>query len=606
MIRKNIVVRFFFATSIFFMCSNFALASNIPVGGWFKEGYTYVVSDQEREGRQMACEKLSNKFAPILTHAYNAQLEIAERIDKYHDDFRNSTNDVGRVSFVYELVKLVNGSSKKIDKVVNNMENDENLKIDFEKDSDDTIAIKEPGLYEQMLGGGNIRRKMDRKRAHYYAEEYKNKKLLWMKIVDNQKASIREFKNQFKHLMENDTDRKARIRKNRLVDEEGFDLPGLDENSIIVGEHNAQYSILQTAIRHEIDNTKDLIELSGETNSYFDKLDVAFEKETSMSKEDYLVLLLASVLQVARQNLVLLVPRMDDQTSANTIKNSLGLPKVHSNREYGYYNPSFSMVLTNPEPYDVIRGSAGRLGGYGQMGHRAATLGHDSILGLIVGTANIATGTVTTSDLMSYHITTIDKVDAFGNNASTGKVFYHFLRKVTSKNIDDKKIVALAFAKQLIHMLTDVQTKNSLPIPFIGLCDGVAKRWLNNPIGLGNKLSTFGMDVSKGVLSAGGAFAINRLVEWLHYALCYDGTVSEDMFKVRTKKIVCYSNLIASGINAVESLALHNPKMIDLSGYLISVMELVTSVKFQKQIKRDFVFGEYDAALIKYCCESSL
>lgn len=60
-----------------------------------------------------------------------------------------------------------------------------------------------------------------------------------------------------------------------------------------------------------------------------------------------------------------------------------------------------------------------------------------------------------------------------------------------------------------------------------------------------------------------------------------------------------YSNLVASAVNIGETLALENPKMADLGGYLVSVVEYVMSEKFARQVKRDFVFGKYDETLAK-------
>ena len=48
------------------------------------------------------------------------------------------------------------------------------------------------------------------------------------------------------------------------------------------------------------------------------------------------------------------------------------------------------------------------------MGHRVTAIGHDPILGLIFGTANIATATLTNNRFQSYHIgTNAGKMDFF-------------------------------------------------------------------------------------------------------------------------------------------------------------------------------------------------
>lgn len=366
-----------------------------------------------------------------------------------------------------------------------------------------------------------------------------------------------------------------------------------------VVKQEKEYAELSLDLKRNRNNIEKLHKFAIDTPEYLRLLDEEFENETSLSQNDYLLMCLAVAFQVARQNLVILVPSINDQKADKFVDKTFGLPKTASNRKYGYYNPTLAQVISNPVPYDVIRNSQGRLSGYGEGGHRSATLGHDSLLGLIVGTANIATGTVTTADLCSYHVTTISGVDAFGNRASTVKVFSHFVDKFVSKDIEDKEILAISFAKQLVHMLTDLPTKNSLPLPFVGLCDGLTKRWGNNPVGLGKKLSSIGAKTSRIVSAAGGAIAINHMIRWLHYGLCYDDGISEELFFVKSNKIVSYSNLVASAVNIGETIALENPKMADLGGYLVSVVEYVMSEKFARQIKRDFVFGKYDEALAK-------
>ena len=84
----------------------------------------------------------------------------------------------------------------------------------------------------------------------------------------------------------------------------------------------------------------------------------------------------------------------------------MGHGAEHSNRHHNYYNPSLEEIITNPVPFDANIGADGALCGGGQMGHRVTAIGHDPLLGLIFGTANIATATLTTSSFESYHIYT--------------------------------------------------------------------------------------------------------------------------------------------------------------------------------------------------------
>ena len=38
-------------------------------------------------------------------------------------------------------------------------------------------------------------------------------------------------------------------------------------------------------------------------------------------------------------------------------------------------------------------------------------------------------------------------------------------------------------------------------------------------------------------------------------------------------------------------------KLLDIGGIANTIFELVTSVKFMRKVKRDFIFGTYDKAL---------
>ena len=114
---------------------------------------------------------------------------------------------------------------------------------------------------------------------------------------------------------------------------------------------------------------------------------------------DVSVMFVAIGLQVARQYLLTKFPvRLDDQTAA---KSTRGHIEEHSNRQHRLYNPSLEEIITNPVPFDANIGANGALSGGGQMGHRVMAIGHDPILGLIFGTANIATSTLTTANFDS-------------------------------------------------------------------------------------------------------------------------------------------------------------------------------------------------------------
>lgn len=125
--------------------------------------------------------------------------------------------------------------------------------------------------------------------------------------------------------------------------------------------------------------------------------------------------------------------------------------------------------ITNPVPFDANVGANGALSGGGKMGHRVTAIGHDPLLGLIFGTANIATSTLTTMTFDSYHIYTNDNNrDYFRNHARTdlmiAMVHGLFFDGETSSNLaivvitkDMKKLDFGGLAVTIYRLITDAK-----------------------------------------------------------------------------------------------------------------------------------------------------
>lgn len=79
--------------------------------------------------------------------------------------------------------------------------------------------------------------------------------------------------------------------------------------------------------------------------------------------------------------------------------------------------------------------------------HRLFSLGHDPLLGFVVGTFDILTG----------RMTTIDK---------TGKIVSQVMENYADRKEQD---VFAALAKQLLHLRSDIATPRGLPAPLMGL-----------------------------------------------------------------------------------------------------------------------------------------
>lgn len=321
------------------------------------------------------------------------------------------------------------------------------------------------------------------------------------------------------------------------------------------------------------------------TRVILDDLDKQFCEKTGLNSEEVALMFFAVGLQIARQYLLTKFPkRLSDKEAAKKVK---GKKEEHSNRKHRYYNPSLEEIASNPVPFDANIGSNGNLKGGGKMGHRVTTLGHDPILGLIFGTANIATSTLTTSSFLSFHIYTENKRDYFKSKASTYKVLEATVNKTLYQGIEGKKIIATSFIKEIIHLQSDMYTKNSLPIPFISAM---------NPK-LASKLAERGLDmaniltVSKQVTYA---MFINDIIAMLH-SLFYDGNteMEEKLHEVKTRKIIAYSDMIASASNLGVVAFTKNLNLLDIGGIGVTILEFIKYREFQKKVKEEFIFGSY-------------
>ncbi len=362
----------------------------------------------------------------------------------------------------------------------------------------------------------------------------------------------------------------------------------LDEIDAIANEQKAKQEQLKSQIDSNYERVKELHAFAVNTPEYLLQLNREYERYTSLNDREMAMLCIVAGMQVFRQHyLTRFTSRFDDQTAAK----DAGYEKTHSDRHHRYYNPTLEEILNNPVPFDANIGSNGALAGGGRMGHRVTALGHDPLLGLIFGTANIATSTLTNSRLDSYHIRTYNKRDVFAEQAKTGMVLQKTAEKFFNGGLQGKLIVGCSFLKELQHLHSDVNSTNSLPLPGIS---AINSEWAAG-------LAEYGFDFANAITVAKQvlyARLINSIIAMYHFSF-YDGSISKDLYKVKTKKIICYSNTIANGENMAEVLMTNDYDLLDIGGIANTIFEIVTSVKFMKKVKRDYVKDNYDAEFAK-------
>lgn len=346
------------------------------------------------------------------------------------------------------------------------------------------------------------------------------------------------------------------------------------------------------------DESKRVSSVAHNARQIFDDLDAEFESQTGLNGIDVTFLFFATALQCVRQYVLTdFKDRVDDKTGA---KNTKGKTEEHSNRSHKWYNPSIDEIITNPVPFDTnFGGKDFDLGIGGGFTHRAKTLGHDPLLGWVFGTANIATSTLTTWTFQSYHVKTgyisnLQARDKITNNADTSKVLYYTKEKLLNNGIEGKTIIGTSLLKEAIHLKSDIGTFAGLPLPVVSsISPDFARTLADYGIDMGNVL-TVGKQMSYSIL-------INTLIAMIH-GLFFDKSKysSWSLYEVKTRKILSYSNLIASASNILYvaiSAYFGNEnaiKKLDVGGLIITLYRLVSDYNFIKKVKEEFIFGGFN------------
>lgn len=346
---------------------------------------------------------------------------------------------------------------------------------------------------------------------------------------------------------------------------------------------------LESNLGKMVDEQQRVTEIYRAPAVIIEDLDSAFKKATKLDKRDIAFLFLAVAMQCVRQ--YVLKPLMDtERTSDKDAAKKTDKPEEHSDRSHRLYNPSLEEILTNPVPFDANIGSKGALKGGGWFGHRGVTPGHDPVFGLVFGTANIATSTLTTWGMQSWHIKTMNKQDSFGQRAKTNLVLSNTIDKLLHQGTDGKILVGSSIVKEIVHLRSDVSSHRSLPLPGISAISPEMAAWL----------AEWGLDMA-GVIDAGKqmvvAMAIDTMIAFIHGLFYEEGAgPSRDLYQVKTRRILTYSNLIASASNViVSSITAYlggkekARKIIDWGGYLNTIRRIALDSKFIGQIKREFL-----------------
>lgn len=392
----------------------------------------------------------------------------------------------------------------------------------------------------------------------------------------------------------------------------------VEEKNIFLNKRN-QYREKDKLLKREIEKSEKMVrhwEREGERiydvldnpDRIIEELSNEFREQTTLREKDMALLFLATSLQVLRITLINNVTRIEKAGKGNRNEEMLHnfqsnvFEKINKNvmpfPENEYYAAKSHILTRYNVPYDATAFVDERFQMFKGANHRFATLGHDPILGLLFGTANIMTNT----------ITCVNKSETIGSlifpTITTNHVIYDekyknpkigvygstkiMLDKAMQRSLEDPSVLVISLLKQLIHIGTDLYTPCGIQIPAANLVlSNTNVEKLTRYISTG--------DILKIGVSGEISSLINKMIEILHL-LTYKGetNISKEVFSVRTKKIVIYSNVIASQSNIIYSLLMKDLKLLDIGGLIVTINRIAKDRELIQKIQDEFIYGGYE------------
>ena len=389
---------------------------------------------------------------------------------------------------------------------------------------------------------------------------------------------------------------------------------------------SSELSKFSAAVDEIKEHTSDKLENIKTANVIIADIDRQFVEKTGIANPKDMVFLWSAVaIQCVRW---ILIPTFDMETLTPTTedrkdsasegkkdKTATGreLDKTKEEREKQEL-PDVKYIMILPVPYDAMKGTEDivipGVTEYGKqiysMNHHSATLGHDPILGQVIGTANIMTRSITFHD----SLITTRKVEIPSGRTQVVVKNPFYSKKMMIEDViksakEDEGRITAALVKENLHLQSDKYTKTGLPIPFLTAelqQKLLSQKWNSKEI----------EDVLKGSLKGITtnfivALIINTIVGTLH-GFCYDGEKDEDrmLYSVRTRKVIATSNVIAECVNlgaiaagCIGGALSENPNLIkksvshlDLGGMIEAIHQIVRSKSLQEKIRREFLEQE--------------
>lgn len=260
--------------------------------------------------------------------------------------------------------------------------------------------------------------------------------------------------------------------------------------------------------------------------------------------------------------------------------------KFREKHQKNHENGKWLNLLYQTPPYDITTGSASLGINMGGRYHRLATLGHDPILGWIFGTADILTDIITFTDFSSYRITRKPKMRITDTSVDILTLFHESYLEI----YNDYLMLPTALFVQYCHLKSDILTKLGLPIPLLTVFNkAIASRLYRSQYDL--------LCFSRDIKIVGVSFAVSVIIDMiigLIHLFYRNPEDDEDLYEVRTRKILCISNIVISTSDIVKMLITKNVRNMDLGQILNLCGCLFFDTKFLLEIKKEFVKKEFD------------
>lgn len=336
--------------------------------------------------------------------------------------------------------------------------------------------------------------------------------------------------------------------------------------------------VVKEANSNEYVNTKinDVLTIKEQMDVYqkIDDINEEFSKVTGLNSTDIKFLFFATALQCLRQYLI------------SNDKFRFDSDKAGDNFVGKFVPRKYEDILLGSVAYDAVRKADGykdQNTGISGANHRYMALGHDPLLGWIFGTLNIMTNTLTknspllTTYMVMPHPTT-GNYTQIGESVLIPEVF------VNGANLakNDYKLLVVSIIRQALHLGADAFTKMGLPIPIINtISPDLSSKLLSE---------NFRIDiysVSRGVMLS---TLINSIISAIH-GLFYNEKVDlkRDLYEVRTRKILSYSNALATSSNIIYTAITKDFTKLDVGGAGVTLYRLISDYSFISKVKYEFI-----------------